>query len=103
MIVTRTGTRALRFTKRQIHPRIGNERLRCGGCGGMDFEVHVTPDLAGKSARASELVCLGCLKVYRLDDMGRLAGSNTVKEPDYESQVPNDVRARAVRIANESS
>ena len=68
-----------------------------------DFEAHVTPNVMGTIARVSELVCLGCLKAYKLDGAARLAGSNTVKEPDFESQAPNDIRARAVRESNEQS
>lgn len=103
MIITKPQTRAERFACRTIMPRFGNERMRCGKCGGMDFEAHVTPNVMGTIARVSELVCLGCLKAYKLDGAARLAGSNTVKEPDFESQAPNDIRARAVRESNEQS
>jgi hypothetical protein len=72
-IVERGPYRGTRFPKRQINPSVGQQRLRCGHCGGMDFEVHVRPVLS--ACRVTALVCLGCLKPRSVDQHGFIEGS----------------------------
>jgi hypothetical protein len=101
MIVDKTY-KGLRFAKRQIVCRRGNARMRCGTCGGMDFEIHVMPNQDG-SAKVDELVCLGCLKHRRVMPDSRLENTGTLKltDPDYATPTPTDIRAREIRKANE--
>ncbi len=109
-VVTRGPYRGLRFPKRQIQCSRGNSRMRCGKCGLMDFEVHVRPAPATiigaqTTAQVAELVCLGCLKAYRLDARGGLEATGKVEptslvDPDYVAPDPTDVRAEQVRKDN---
>ena len=111
-IVTKGPYRGLRFAKRQIQCSRGNSRMRCGKCGLMDFEVHVRPaptTIIGQqtSAQIAEIICLGCLKPYRLDATGALEATGKVEptslvDPDYVAPDPTDVRAEQVRKANGS-
>ncbi len=117
-VVTKGPYRGLRFPKRQIQCSRGNSRMRCGGCGGMDFEIHVRPQPSIKKQtlvigpqkmpwQVAELICLGCLKVRHLDDKGliqaagRYDPTNTL-DPDYVAPDPTDIRAKQVRKDNES-
>ena len=108
-VVTKGRYRGMRFAKRQIHCSPGNSRMRCGKCGGMDFEPHVRPVpvaiiKAQTSAQIAELVCLGCLKVYRVDNHGVLESTGKVEPTnpldDYEAPAPSDIRAQEVRKIN---
>ncbi len=109
-VVTKGPYRGLRFAKRQIQCSRGNSRMRCYKCGGMDFEIHVRPaptTLVGQltTARVAELICLGCLKVRKIDDKGVIQALGKVEptsvvDPDYVAPDPTDVRAEQVRKAN---
>ncbi len=111
-VVTKGPYRGLRFAKRQIKCSRGNSRMRCGKCGLMDFEVHVRPapaTIIGQqtSAQIAELICLGCLKPYKIDNKGLLQATGKVEptslvDPDYVAPAPTDVRAEQVRKANGS-
>ena len=123
-VITKGPYRGLRFAKRQIQCSRGNSRMRCGKCGGMDFEVHVRPvtTIEAKSAtgkpvtiigvqtclaQVAELICLGCLKVRKLDNKGIIQALGKVEptrlvDPDYVAPEPTDVRAEQVRKANGS-
>lgn len=98
MIIDKTPNRALRFAKRQIMCRRGNARMRCGTCGGMDFEIHVKPAPDG-SAKIDDLVCLGCLKHRRVMPDSRLENTGTLAptDPDYAAPAPSDIRAGQIR------
>lgn len=108
-IVDKGRYRGLRFAKRQIMCRPGNDRMRCGQCAGMDFEAHVRPAPvaivgAQTPARIAELICLGCLKVFRIDDRGVLAATGKTEPTslidDYVAPTPSDVRAEQLRKSN---
>jgi hypothetical protein len=114
-IVTKGRYRGYRFPKRQIQCSPGNSRMRCGKCGGFDFELHVRPITAQSQlvisqqtmAQVAELICLGCLKVRVVDDQGVIQASGRVEptkalDPDYVAPDPTDVRAEQVRKDNES-
>jgi len=110
-VVTKGRYRGMRFAKRQIHCSPGNSRMRCGKCGGMDFEPHVRPAPvaivgAQTSAQIAELVCLGCTKPYRVDMHGCLEATGKVEPTsildDYVAPVPSDIRAQEVRKFNDS-
>ena len=83
-IVTKGPFRGLRFAKRQIQCSRDNFRMRCGKCGGMNFEVRVRAaptTLVGQqtTARVAGLVCLGCRKVRAVDDKGAIQASGKVE------------------------
>ncbi len=108
-LVTKGRHRGLRFAKRQIQCSPGNSRMRCGKCGCMDFEAHVRPAptaIVGQqtSAQIAELICLGCLKVYRLDAHGVLEATGKVDPTslvdDYVAPTPSDIRAEQLRKVN---
>jgi hypothetical protein len=87
--------------------------MRCGKCGGFDFEVHVRPETVSKlivdpqtTARVAELICLGCMKVRVVDDKGVIQAPGRVEptkslDPDYVAPDPTDIRAKQVREGNE--
>ena len=116
-VITRGPYKGLRFPKRQIQAKRGNDRMRCGKCGGMDFEVHVkiippkeglnllTPNQA-MQCRVADIVCLGCLKHREVDDRGVVQAAGRKDKPnlldDYIAPTPTDIRAREVRKENES-
>lgn len=110
-VVTKGRYRGMRFAKRQIHCSPGNSRMRCGKCGCMDFEPHVRPAPATvigqqTSAQIAELICLGCLKPYRVDANGCLEATGKVEPTslldDYVAPEPSDIRAQEVRKVNDS-
>ena len=111
-MVTKGPFRGCRFAKRQIMPSPGNSRMRCGKCGLMEFEAHVRPVKtaiigAQTEAQVAELICLGCLKPYKIDNKGLLQATGKVEptsllDPDYVAPDPTDVRAEQVRKANGS-
>ena len=72
-IVERGPYRGTRFPNKQVNPSAGQERLRCGNCAGMDFEVHVLPVMS--LGRVAVLVCLGCLKIRAVDPQGFIEGT----------------------------
>lgn len=98
MIVEKGPYKGLRFAKRTIVPRDGNARMRCGTCGGMDFEVHVAPEPNG-SARVDDLVCLGCTKHRRITSTGHLENTGTLGMTDesYISPLPTEIRAQEIK------
>ena len=76
-IVEKGPYRGLRFPKKQVTPKLDEVRLRCGKCGGMDFEAHVKP--VGVQGRITALVCLGCLTHRNLDSNGFIEGDGTTE------------------------
>ena len=98
-IVERGPYRGTRFPKRQVNPSAGQQRLRCGKCGGMDFEVHVRPVVS--VGQVAALVCLGCLKIREVDTSAFIEGSGltTVNaRDDYVKPPPSSGDSR--RMAN---
>ncbi len=92
-----------RWAKRSISPRFQNMRLRCGKCGGMDFEVHVAPH--DDRAAVDELICLGCLTARNVVAGVVEAAGKTTKadiKDDYIAPKPSDLRALDVRKANDA-
>ncbi len=74
-IVDRGSYRGIHFPKKQSVPEWGQLRMRCGKCAGMDFEIHIKP--VGSQGRLTTLVCLGCLKHFKIDTNGFLEGDGT--------------------------
>lgn len=76
----------LRIQRKTVAPNSwkGHVWMNCGNCGGRSFRPIVKP-VEGGSAQVVELVCDdsrggGCLRVYKLDMAGCLAGGGTLND-----------------------
>ena len=72
----------------QIAPAIGEFLMDCGNCANRDFGLHVKPrplnsEFRG-TARITEVICLDCGRVYKLDPHGNLGGGIYNKRPGHE-------------------
>ena len=98
-IIDKSKHQAERFPKRTIVPEPAHFRMRCGVCATMDFEVHTSD-----KGQIVGVICLGCLKVRRVDPNGFIQsdGKVTITKPgdDYVTQLPNTIRAQHMRKAN---
>ena len=62
----------LQLPKRQVIPSSQDLGLRCGNCGHMEFKVHVRPH--HQAARVTELICLKCVKYFKVDEYAYIEG-----------------------------
>ena len=56
------------WAKKVISPPLNASGIKCGGCKGRSFQLHIQP-LVGGGVRLLEVMCLTpkCHKVYKLD------------------------------------
>ena len=78
----------LKVPKYQIAPAIGDFLMDCGNCGNREFGIHVKPreqksEFRG-TARITEVICLDCGRVYKLDPHGNLGGGTYQKRIGHE-------------------
>ena len=91
--------RGLRIPRKQVFPRADQLRMRCGKCSGMEFEVHILPDVKTGTGQAKELVCLECLDFYHLDDRAIIQADGKIdaRSPlsDHVAPIPSTITAEA--------
>ena len=72
----------LKVPRMQISPASGEFQMECHNEGNREFGIHVRPTEG--TAVVTELVCLECGQVYKLDPQARLGGGHFKRRPGHE-------------------